>query len=55
MTLSGVRSDNPNKAKGVTSVEFTIMTKTMVVAFLVAEIEGNYSIILRRDVDTTGR
>jgi hypothetical protein len=49
MTLSGVGSDSPIKAKGVTSVELTIGTKTLAAAFFIAEVEGNYSLILGRD------
>jgi hypothetical protein len=41
MTISGVGSDSSIKAKGVTHVELTIWTKTLVVAFFIAEIEGN--------------
>jgi hypothetical protein len=43
MTFSCVGSDNPIKVKGVTSVELTIGTKTLVAAFFVAEVEDNYS------------
>jgi hypothetical protein len=49
MTLNGVGSDSPIKAKGVTSVELTIETKTLTAALFVAEVEGNYSLILGRD------
>jgi hypothetical protein len=49
MTLSGVGTDSSIKAKGVTSVELTIGTKTLAVAFFVADVEGNYSLILGRD------
>jgi hypothetical protein len=49
MTLSGVGTDSSIKDKGVTSVELTIGTKTLVVAFFVADVEGNYSLILGRD------
>jgi hypothetical protein len=49
MMLSGVGSDSLIKAKGVTSVELTIETKTLVVAFFIADIEGNYSLILGTD------
>jgi hypothetical protein len=49
MTLSGVGTDSSIKAKGVTSVELTIGTKTLAVAFFVAEVEGNYSLILGID------
>jgi hypothetical protein len=49
MTLSGVGSDSPVKTKGVTSIELTIRIKTLAIAFFVAEVEGNYSVILGRD------
>jgi hypothetical protein len=49
MTLSGVGTDSSIKAKGVTSVELTIGTKILAVAFFVADVEGNYSLILGRD------
>jgi hypothetical protein len=49
MTLSGVGTDSLIKAKGVTSVQLTIGTKTLAVAFFVADVEGNYSLILGRD------
>jgi hypothetical protein len=49
MTLSGFARDSSIKAKGVTPVELTIGTNTLVVPFFVADIEGNYSLILGRD------
>jgi hypothetical protein len=49
MTLSGVGTDNSIKARGVTSIELTIETKTLAAAFFVADIEGNYNLILGRD------
>jgi hypothetical protein len=49
MTLNDVGTDSSIKDKKVTSVELTIRTKTLVAAFFVADIEGNYSIILGRD------
>jgi hypothetical protein len=49
MTLIGVGTGSSIKAKGVTSVELTIGTKTLAVAFFVANVEGNYSLILDRD------
>jgi hypothetical protein len=49
MTLSGVRTDSSIKAKGVTFIELTIRTKTLAAAFFVADVEGNYSLILGRD------
>jgi hypothetical protein len=49
MTLSGVGTDSSIKSRGVTTVELTIGTKTLVVAFFVADVEGNYSLILGKD------
>jgi hypothetical protein len=49
MTLSSVGTDSSIKAKGVTSVELTIGTKTLATAFFVVDVEGNYSLILGRD------
>jgi hypothetical protein len=49
MTLSGVGTDSWIKAKGVMSVELTIGTKTLIVAFFIANVEGNFSLILGSD------
>jgi hypothetical protein len=49
MTLNIVGSNSPIEAKGVTSLKLTIGTKTLIVAFFVTEVEGNYSIILGKD------
>jgi hypothetical protein len=49
MTLSGVGTNSSTKAKRVTSVELSIGTKTFVVAFFIADVERNYSLILGRD------
>jgi hypothetical protein len=49
MTLNGIGTDSSIKAKGVTSVESTIRTKTLAAAFFVANVEGNFSLILGRD------
>jgi hypothetical protein len=49
MTLNGVGTDSSIKAKGVTSVELTIGTKTLDAAFFITDIEGSYSLILGRD------
>jgi hypothetical protein len=48
MTLSDVGTDSSIKARGVTSIELTIGTKTLAAAFFVADVEGNYSLILCR-------
>jgi hypothetical protein len=47
--LSGVGTDSSIKAKGATSIELTIGTKTLAVAFFVVDVEGNYSLFLDRD------
>jgi hypothetical protein len=49
ISLCGVGSDSSIKAKGVTSIELTIGTKTLAAAFFIAEIEENYSLIICRD------
>jgi hypothetical protein len=49
MILSCIGTDSSIKAKGVTSVELTIGTKTLAVAFFVANVEGNFNLILGRD------
>jgi hypothetical protein len=49
MTLSRVGTDSSIKAKGVTSVELTTGTKTLAAAFFIANVEGNFSLILGRD------
>jgi hypothetical protein len=49
LTLRGIGTDSLIKARGVTSVELTIETKTLAAAFFIADVEGNYSLILGRD------
>jgi hypothetical protein len=49
MTLNVFGTYSSIKAKGVTSVELTIRTKTIAAAFFVADVEGNYSLIFGRD------
>jgi hypothetical protein len=49
MTPSGVGTNSSIKAKGVKSVELTIGTKTLIAAFFIANVEGNFSLILHRD------
>jgi hypothetical protein len=49
MTLSSVGTDSLIKAKGVMSVALTIGTKTLAAAFFVANVQGNFSLILGRD------
>jgi hypothetical protein len=49
MTLNGVGTDSSIKAKGVTSVELTIETKTLTAMFFVADVEENYSLNFGKD------
>jgi hypothetical protein len=46
MTVSGVGGGEPIGAKGVTSMELTVGSKTIATAFFVAETQGNFSLIL---------
>jgi hypothetical protein len=49
MTVSGVGGSEPLSAKGVTSMELTIGSKTLATAFFVSEVQGNYNLIFGRD------
>jgi hypothetical protein len=49
MTVSGVGGGELMGAKGVISMELTIGSKTLAIAFFVAETQGNFSLILGRD------
>ena len=49
MTVSGVGGSEPLSANGVASMELTIGTKTLATAFFIAEVQGNYNLILGRD------
>jgi hypothetical protein len=40
---------NPMEARGVTSMELTIGSKSLTTAFFVVEVQGNYSVILGHD------
>jgi len=51
MTLAGVGGENPIEAKGIASMELTIGSKTIATAFFVAEVQGNYSLILLELLD----
>jgi hypothetical protein len=46
MMINGVGGGDPIGAKGVASMELTVGSKTLATAFFVAEVQGNYSIIL---------
>jgi hypothetical protein len=47
-TLNGV-GGNPMEARGVISMELTVGSKSLAIAFFVIEVQGNYSIILGHD------
>jgi len=49
MTTSGVGSGEQILAKGVASMELTIRSKILATTFFVAEMQGNYNLILGRD------
>jgi hypothetical protein len=49
MAVSGVGGGEPMRAKGVISMELTIGSKTLAMAFFVAETQGNFSLILGHD------
>ena len=51
MTLAGVGGENPIEAKGIASMELTIGSKTIATTFFVAEVQGNYSLILLELLD----
>ena len=49
MTVNGVGGGDPIGAKGVASMELTIGSKTVAIAFFVFEVQGNFNLILGRD------
>jgi hypothetical protein len=49
MMINDVGGGDPIGAKGVASMELTVGCKTLGTAFFIAEVQGNYSIILGRD------
>ena len=49
MIVSGIGGSEPIGAKGVASMELTIESKTLAIAFFVSEVQGNYNLILGRD------
>jgi hypothetical protein len=48
LTLNGV-GGNPMEARGVVSMELTIGSKSLTIAFFIIEVQGNYCIILGDD------
>jgi hypothetical protein len=49
MMINSVGGGDPIGAKGVTSMELTVGSKTLATAFFIIEVQGNYSVILGRD------
>jgi hypothetical protein len=49
MMINGIGGGDPIGAKGVASMELTIGSKTLAITFFVAEVQGNYSVILGQD------
>jgi hypothetical protein len=49
MMNNSVGGGDPIGAKGVASMELTVGSKTLATAFFIAEVQGNYSVILGRD------
>ena len=49
MTVSGVGGGDPIGAKGVASMELTVGSKTVAMAFFISEVQGNFNLILGRD------
>jgi hypothetical protein len=49
LTLNGV-GGNPTEAIGIVSMDLTIRSKSLAPAFFVIEMQGNYSVILDRDL-----
>jgi hypothetical protein len=48
LTLNGV-GGNPMEARGVISMELTVGSKSLAIAFFIIEVQGNYSVILSHD------
>jgi hypothetical protein len=49
MMFSGIGGGDPIGAKGVASMELTVGSNTLATVFFIAEVQGNYSIILGQD------
>jgi len=49
MMISGVRGGAPILARGVANMELTIGSKTLAMAFFVADVQGSYNLILGRN------
>jgi hypothetical protein len=49
MTITSVGGGAPILARGIANMEFTIGSKTLATAFFVVDVQGSYSLMLRRD------
>jgi hypothetical protein len=49
MVLNGFEGGEGVEAKGIISLELTVGSKTLATAFFVAEVQGNYNVLLGRD------
>jgi hypothetical protein len=49
MTITGVVGGEPILARGVANMELTIRSKTLAMAFFVADVQGSYNLIPGRD------
>jgi hypothetical protein len=49
MVLNGFEGKEKTEAKGVMSVELTVGSKSLATAFFIAEVQGNYNVIIGRD------
>ena len=49
MVLNGFEGGEGVEAKGVISLDLTVGSKTLATAFFVAEVQGNYNVLLGRD------
>ena len=49
MIINGVGGGAPIPARGVANMELTIGSKTLAMAFFVADVQGSYNLILGRD------
>jgi hypothetical protein len=49
MMITGFEGGAPIPARGIANMELTVRSKTLATAFFVADVQGSYSLILRRD------
>ena len=49
MVLNGFEGKEKTEAKCVMSVELTVGSKSLAIAFFIAEVQGNYNVILGHD------